>query len=134
MKKHIIWLIIGLLLLTGAFFLYLNKIPYGVNDEQPDNVIGETTPENGSEGNVTAADLGFMRALYYTSPMMEGDDVAQVQQVLKELGYYTGGVDGLFGPLTDQAVKGYQVDYGVYGAQDAQYGIVDEKTWLSLFD
>ena len=38
----------------------------------------------------------------------KGDQVKQVQQKLKNWGYYTGTVDGVYGPKTVQAVKDFQ--------------------------
>jgi hypothetical protein len=37
-----------------------------------------------------------------------GDEVAQLQTYLKSNGYYTGSVDGIFGPKTAAAVKAFQ--------------------------
>ena len=36
--------------------------------------------------------------------------IADVQAVLQEMGYYTGEVDGLLGPLTREALTAYQAD------------------------
>ena len=38
----------------------------------------------------------------------EGSDVKRLQQRLKDLGYYTGSVDGKFGQGTEQAVRDFQ--------------------------
>lgn len=40
-----------------------------------------------------------------------GDLVKGVQINLKQLGYYTGKIDGSFGPRTNQAVIDFQTDY-----------------------
>lgn len=40
-----------------------------------------------------------------------GDAVREIQEQLKQLGYYPEKMDGIFGPLTDQAVKDFQADY-----------------------
>ena len=40
--------------------------------------------------------------------------VANVQAALQEQGYYQGDVDGLLGPLTREAIAGYQTDHGLY--------------------
>ncbi len=39
--------------------------------------------------------------------------IADVQAVLQEMGYYKGEVDGLLGPLTREALTGYQTDQGM---------------------
>ena len=39
--------------------------------------------------------------------------IANVQAVLQEMGYYKGEVDGLLGPLTREALTGYQTDTGM---------------------
>ena len=39
--------------------------------------------------------------------------IADVQAVLQEMGYYTGEVDGLLGPLTREALTAYQTDQGL---------------------
>lgn len=51
----------------------------------------------------------------------------QVQQKLKELGYYKGVVDGIFGTQTVQAVKNFQRDYGL-----TVDGIVGRRTLSAL--
>lgn len=42
-----------------------------------------------------------------------GETVSQIQQVLKNQGFYTGAVDGAFGSGTEQAVKAFQQAYGL---------------------
>lgn len=42
-----------------------------------------------------------------------GDDVASLQTQLLELGYPLARVDGVFGELTAQALRGFQRDYGL---------------------
>ena len=55
---------------------------------------------------------------------MQGDQVTEVQQKLKDLGYYTGRVSGNFLDGTFAAVKRFQKDYGI-----EQTGQVDENTY-----
>lgn len=43
-----------------------------------------------------------------------------VQQEMKDLGYYTGTVDGIYGPATVEAVKKVQAECGL--TQDGIYG------------
>ena len=47
------------------------------------------------------------------SPMMRGDDVATLQARLTEMGFNCGRVDGIFGQLTESAVKEFQKSVGV---------------------
>ncbi len=42
-----------------------------------------------------------------------GDEVRQVQKKLKELGYYKGSVDGIYGTGTQKAVKAFQKNCGI---------------------
>jgi hypothetical protein len=37
-----------------------------------------------------------------------GDSVREAQQILKDKGFYSGSVDGIYGPLTRKAVRNYQ--------------------------
>lgn len=53
--------------------------------------------------------------------------IADVQAVLKEMGYYKGEVDGLLGPLTREALTGYQTDQGMVAT-----AVIDEPTLDSL--
>jgi N-acetylmuramoyl-L-alanine amidase len=53
------------------------------------------------------------RALYRTTPMARGDDVAELQQRLGALGFDTGRVDGIFGDLTAAAVSEFQRNAGL---------------------
>jgi Putative peptidoglycan binding domain len=43
-----------------------------------------------------------------TSASFSGQTIRQAQTALRQLGYYHGEVDGLFGPLTQTALKNYQ--------------------------
>ncbi len=52
-----------------------------------------------------------------------GDEVTQIQQKLKNWGYYTGSVDGIFGPQTTAAVRLFQERNGL-----AVDGIAGPKT------
>jgi len=65
----------------------------------------------------------------------EGIDVAVLQQKLKQLDYYGGNIDGLYGGGTAEAVKRFQQDYGlqadgVFG--ESSYAVIpDLKAELS---
>ena len=54
------------------------------------------------------------RSLYLQqSPFMRGDDVAALQARLTEMGFHCGRVDGIFGLMTEAAVKEFQKSVGV---------------------
>ena len=42
-----------------------------------------------------------------------GDQVVELQKWLKNQGYYSGAIDGSFGPYTEQAVKYFQTDANI---------------------
>ena len=53
--------------------------------------------------------------------------IAQTQDLLQQMGYYTGEVDGLLGPLTREALTAYQNDNGL-----AATAAIDQPTLDSL--
>jgi peptidoglycan hydrolase-like protein with peptidoglycan-binding domain len=53
--------------------------------------------------------------------------IADVQAVLQQMGYYTGEVDGLLGPLTREALTAYQADQGLTAT-----AAIDQPTLDSL--
>ena len=53
------------------------------------------------------------RTLSLITPAMRGDDVAQLQSQLSEMGFNCGRVDGIFGPQTESALKEFQKSVGV---------------------
>jgi N-acetylmuramoyl-L-alanine amidase len=63
----------------------------------------------------TLVEAGFRlgdRFLYLRTPMLRGDDVADLQRQLGGLGFDPGRVDGIFGPLTSAAVADFQRNAG----------------------
>jgi N-acetylmuramoyl-L-alanine amidase len=53
------------------------------------------------------------RFLYRRTPMLRGDDVAELQQRLSALGFDSGRVDGIFGDLTSAALGEFQRNVGL---------------------
>lgn len=53
--------------------------------------------------------------------------IADVQSALQDMGYYQGEVDGLIGPMTQEALSAYQADNGLYTT-----ATIDEDTLDSL--
>lgn len=65
-------------------------------------------------GLMTAMTSGYMQA--EAANIVKGDtsdNISAVQRRLKELGYYTIAVDGIWGAKTLAAVKAFQRDYGL---------------------
>ncbi|MGH0944914.1 peptidoglycan-binding domain-containing protein [Bacillus mycoides] len=56
-----------------------------------------------------------------------GSWVVELQKFLQGNGYYSGRIDGQFGPVTDRAVRNYQRNRGLLAD-----GIVGPKTWCQL--
>ncbi|NLK96489.1 MAG: peptidoglycan-binding protein, partial [Epulopiscium sp.] len=44
---------------------------------------------------------------------MRGSDVAEIQSILKLIGYNIDSIDGIFGENTEQAVKAFQRNNGL---------------------
>jgi N-acetylmuramoyl-L-alanine amidase len=53
------------------------------------------------------------RILLRRSPMLRGDDIAELQRRLSALGFHSGRVDGIFGPDTHHAVQEFQRNAGL---------------------
>ncbi|MFM7068577.1 MAG: peptidoglycan-binding domain-containing protein, partial [Actinomycetes bacterium] len=53
------------------------------------------------------------RLLCLVSPMMRGNDVAELQLRLGSMGFDAGRVDGIFGPATQLAVRDFQRNAGL---------------------
>jgi N-acetylmuramoyl-L-alanine amidase len=60
------------------------------------------------------------RVLYLKHPPMRGDDVVMLQRRLNALGFDAGREDGIFGRLAHQAVRAFQKEYGI--AEDGLFG------------
>ena len=53
------------------------------------------------------------RFLRQHSPMMNGPDVLEIQTLMAARGLDPGPLDGIFGPLTEQALRQFQQDHGL---------------------
>ncbi len=53
------------------------------------------------------------RLLYLAHPHLRGDDVAELQVRLAQLGFNPGRIDGIFGPLLDHALSDFQGNTGL---------------------
>jgi N-acetylmuramoyl-L-alanine amidase len=75
-----------------------------------DGIVGPDTYRALREAGWKLGDR--MLALMVSSPM-SGDDVGQLQTRLLELGYDPGRPSGVFDERTEQALRGFQRDYGL---------------------
>ncbi len=57
--------------------------------------------------------LGDRVLVHQASSLLRGDDVAKLQTLLLELGYDLGRADGIFGRLTEHALRGFQREAGL---------------------
>jgi N-acetylmuramoyl-L-alanine amidase len=57
--------------------------------------------------------LGARLLSYTPGHLLQGDDVAELQERLLALGFTPDRVDGVFGPNTEQAVRGFQRGVGL---------------------
>ena len=87
---------------------------------------GHVVLSDGAGGTIEAhsAAKGVLRV---TEPMMAGTRVAEVQQRLKELGFFPGPADGIYGPQTESAVQLFQASQGL--VPDGEVGAL---TWKAL--
>ncbi len=75
-----------------------------------------------------AGTSGYYRLLKNTGrPYMFGADVTAVQAALLDSGHNPGGIDGVYGPVTEAAVTAYQRQNSLTAD-----GIVGPKTWAKL--
>jgi N-acetylmuramoyl-L-alanine amidase len=74
-----------------------------------DGIVG---PETYAALQAARLKLGD-RLLSLAGRRFTGDDVAALQERLSELGFDTGRADGVFGPKTERALKGFQREYGL---------------------
>ncbi len=76
---------------------------------QTDGIVGEDT-----WGSLVAASyrLGD-RMLYVTRPLLQGDDISELQRRLNRLGFDCGYDDGIYGRQTFDAVREFQLNVGL---------------------
>ncbi len=76
----------------------------------PSGIIDELTLRELRHASYT---LGARVLQFQPNNELIGDDVAQLQEQLQELGFYDGRVDGHFGELTHHALSDYQLNTGL---------------------
>jgi len=95
---------------------------------EPSGAVGGETWKSLTE----AAHNFGERLLCRRTPMMRGDDVAELQLLLGSLGFDSGWIDGIFGPETENAVADFQRNAGVPVDGVAGPTTIDTLTRLRL--
>ncbi len=88
----------------------------GTYGPQTQRALNESPIEGFPKGDRISLDVRKRRLgsrlLRLTRPILEGDDVRELQKALNRVGFNLE-VDGYFGPTTDEAVKKFQADKGL---------------------
>jgi len=75
-----------------------------------DGIVGPQTYRRLEEAHWV---LGDRILTYMPGKMIHGEDVATLQHKLQELGFNVDRLDGVFGPITDKAVREFQRSVGL---------------------
>lgn len=67
------------------------------------------------------------RTITLTTPYLQGPDIIELQEILRDFGLYDGEIDGVFGPKTQDAVRRFQ-----QLVQLPPDGVVDAEVWARL--
>lgn len=96
-------------------------------DAQPmTGVPGPSVAASARPAHKGAAD-GFVSSVVYRTPSGFELPAANIQQALKNAGYYDGETDGKVGPKTRDAIRAFQKDNGLNPD-----GVCGKKTWDKL--
>ncbi len=95
---------------------------------RPDGVCGRNTWAAIVEAGYSLGD----RLLYRRTPMLQGDDVADLQRRLSALGFDPGGVDGIFGARTSEALGEFQRNLGLNADRICGPRTIGELTRLTM--
>ena len=88
--------------------------PYGYPYGYPYDGYGYDYYPYGYNGDVSQGDIDYYSQGAYDSSVQSTDStISTAQQQLAEQGYYSGEIDGIFGPETRRAVMRYQSDHGL---------------------
>lgn len=110
-----------------AFFLRFDKERVIVLEGNANNSVREGSHPTATILRVRRADPSTKQD---ETTVKRGDSNASVinlQMRLRQLGRFTGKIDGVFGTYTDQQVRGFQADYKLESD-----GVVGPRTWEAL--
>ncbi len=86
----------------------------GINDNLATPTVGVKIPASTISAPTSTNSINFKNCSAFTKYHSFGDrggDVGAIQMFLKEKGYYSGKVDGVYGITTFKAVQDFQKDY-----------------------
>ncbi|MEM8604092.1 MAG: peptidoglycan-binding protein [Cyanobacteria bacterium P01_H01_bin.121] len=86
-----------------------------------DGIVGERTEELLLQPAALTTEVQLRRTIDSNT------EIAELQSQLKELGFYTGAIDGIYGPATDAALRDFQASAGLMVD-----GIAGPATWSAL--
>jgi hypothetical protein len=96
-----------------------SPLPVTIDFWAADGTVGHTSftiSDNGIPMQTTSASPGTVTNARFTKALgsgSTGSEVTALQTVLKRLGYFSGPVTGMYGPLTVASVKKYQAAHGL---------------------
>ena len=98
----------------------------GISGSAPFASLSAPSSEGVTSGTTVAASSSSSSHVAVKVAAKKGS-TKEIQQALKNAGFYQGSVDGKLGPATKEAVKEFQ---RVHGLKDD--GIVGKQTWAKL--
>ena len=113
-RNGTVWIVVSIVfaaVVIGGAIVWVNRSPAPV----------ASAPDASDAGNSTASSSSDSDS---TPKIVERSERARnLQRELKKLGFYTGAIDGVYGPATTEAVKKLQEELGVQAT-----GIFDPAT------
>jgi peptidoglycan hydrolase-like protein with peptidoglycan-binding domain len=120
-----------LVFVFSAFIFNFNVVSAGLTTEQVNQVINLLNSFGAEPTVVSNVKIALTETA--TTPILalnkevkigsRGKDVVNIQKFLKEKGYYSGKLDGSYGPITKRSVEVFQVERGIPAT-----GVVDVET------
>ncbi|MFS0751621.1 NlpC/P60 family protein [Oceanobacillus sp. 1P07AA] len=105
-KKEDIWF--GENWNTEQYSITSEQLAYQIDTEQFDDALSITELEEMEKANSLSIIEDKINSI---QPGMKSDNIKEVQKALVTLDYYSGEIDGIYGPLTHDALVSIEKDY-----------------------